>query len=117
MPVASTSASTASTASGVKSLPASQVLPQQPQMPVNQGFYNPLHGTYIQRIEQVPVSVIGFGGKCTAYNTNNQIVNIPVSDCKAYLANGVYCLLYRVSRHIMLIYRNKHLPHRLKPCY
>ena len=87
LPVASTSASTASTASGVKSLPASQVLPQQPQIPVNQGFYNPLHGTYIQRIEQVPVSVIGFGGKCTAYNTNNQIVNIPVSDCKAYLAN------------------------------
>lgn len=66
---------------------ASTPMPQPQQAPVNQGFYNPLHGNYIQHIEQVPVSIISFGGKCTAYNTNNQIVNIPLSDCKAYLSN------------------------------
>lgn len=66
---------------------ASQTLPTQPQTPVNQGFYNPLHGNYIQHIEQVPTAVISFGGKCTAYNTNNQIVNISHADCNAYLAN------------------------------
>lgn len=63
--------------------PASQVL----QTSVNQGFYNPLHGNYIQHIEQVPVSIISFGSKCTAYNVYNQIVSISAADCKAYLAD------------------------------
>lgn len=91
-PVASAPATVSSAPAAVgianpMQLPASTPMPQPQQASVNQGFYNPLHGNYIQHIEQVPVSIISFGGKCTAYNTNNQIVNIPVADCKAYLSD------------------------------
>lgn len=91
VPASPVASAPAVTVSNPMQLPASTpMLLQQSQTQtqiIKRGFYNPLHGNYIDNLDLVPVSVISFGDKCTAYNINNQVVNIPASDCKAYLAH------------------------------
>ncbi len=85
MPVSATAVTGVVSATSTTAVTQSAVSVTQPQMPVNQGFYNPLHDNYIQDINKVPVAVVRFNRNCTAYNTNSQILLIPDTDCKQYL--------------------------------